>query len=174
MTDHELLLAISDIMDKKLDTRLIPIEKNIHEMQKDIRHVKTDIVSMKGDINVMKTDIVSMKTDINDMKTDIVSMKADIDDMKTDIVSMKSDIDNMKADIVSMKADIFTLQCDVRDLKLTQENIILPRLNTIESCYTTTYCRYKDYVDKMASAFVDIDLLKKVVSEHSERLQKIS
>lgn len=160
MTDHELLLAISDIMDKKLDTRLIPIEENIHEMQKDIRHVKTDIVSMKADINVMKTDIVSMKTDI--------------DDMKTDIVSMKSDIDNMKADIISMKADIFTLQCDVRDLKLTQENIILPRLNTIESCYTTTYCRYKDYVDKMASAFVDIDLLKKVVSEHSERLQKIS
>ncbi len=188
MTDHELLLAISDIMDKKLDTRLIPIEENIHEMQKDIRHVKTDIVSMKADIDVMKTDIVSMKTDIDDMKTDIVSMKVDIDDMKADIVSMKSDIDNMKADIVSMKsdidnmkadiismkADIFTLQCDVRDLKLTQENIILPRLNTIESCYTTTYCRYKDYVDKMASAFVDIDLLKKVVSEHSERLQKIS
>lgn len=118
MSDNELLLAISDIMDKKLDTRLIPIEENIHEMQSDIRHIKTDIVSMKS--------------------------------------------------------DIFTLQCDVHDLKLTQENIILPRLDTIESCYTTTYSRYKDYADKMASAFVDIDLLKKVVSEHSEKLQKIS
>ena len=146
MSDNELLLAISDIMDKKLDTRLIPIEENIHEMQSDIRHIKTDIVSMK----------------------------ADIDDMKSDIVFMKADIDDMKSDIVSMKSDIFTLQCDVHDLKLTQENIILPRLDTIESCYTTTYSRYKDYADKMASAFVDIDLLKKVVSEHSEKLQKIS
>ena len=160
MSDNELLLAISDIMDKKLDTRLIPIEENIHEMQSDIRHIKTDIVSMKADIG--------------DMKSDIVFMKADIDDMKTDIVFMKTDIDNMKSDIVSMKSDIFTLQCDVHDLKLTQENIILPRLDTIESCYTTTYSRYKDYADKMASAFVDIDLLKKVVSEHSEKLQKIS
>ena len=125
MTDNELLLAIADIMDRKLDTRLIPIEKNIHEMQSDIQSIKGDIVSMKSDID-------------------------------------------------DMKADIATLQYDVRDLKLTQENIILPRLNTIESCYTTTYCRYKDYADKMADAFVDIDLLKKVVSEHSERLQKIS
>lgn len=132
MSDNELLLAISDIMDKKLDTRLIPIEENIREMQSDIRHIKGDIVSMKADI------------------------------------------DDMKSDIVSMKSDIFTLQCDVHDLKLTQENIILPRLDTIESCYTTTYSRYKDYADKMASAFVDIDLLKKVVSEHSEKLQKIS
>ena len=153
MTDNELLLAIADIMDRKLDTRLIPIEKNIHEMQSDIQ-------SIKG-------DIISMKSDIDDMKADIVSMKDDIDVMKSDIIFMKSDIDDMKADIA-------TLQYDVRDLKLTQENIILPRLNTIESCYTTTYCRYKDYADKMADAFVDIDLLKKVVSEHSERLQKIS
>lgn len=59
-------------------------------------------------------------------------------------------------------------------IELTLENNILPRLQTIESCYTDTYNRYKDYVDKMNAAFADIELLKKVVSEHSEKLQKIS
>lgn len=54
------------------------------------------------------------------------------------------------------------------------ENNVIPRLNTIESCYTETYNRYKDYADKMAAAFEDIEILKKVVSEHSEKLQKIS
>lgn len=54
------------------------------------------------------------------------------------------------------------------------ENNVIPRLNTIESCYTDTYNRYKDYTDRMESAFADIELLKKVVSEHSEKLQKIS
>ncbi|MCM1427916.1 MAG: hypothetical protein NC118_15055, partial [Eubacterium sp.] len=52
------------------------------------------------------------------------------------------------------------------------ENNVIPRLNTIESCYTDTYNRYKDYTDKMEAAFTDIELLKKVVSEHSEKLQK--
>ena len=54
------------------------------------------------------------------------------------------------------------------------ENNVIPRLNTIESCYTDTYNRYKDYADKMEAAFADIEILKKVVTEHSEKLQKIS
>ena len=54
------------------------------------------------------------------------------------------------------------------------ENNALPRLNTIESCYTSTYNRYKDYVDKIESIFDDIELLKKVVTEHSEKLQKLA
>ncbi|MDE6751087.1 MAG: hypothetical protein K2K21_18775 [Lachnospiraceae bacterium] len=54
------------------------------------------------------------------------------------------------------------------------ENNVIPRLNTIESCYIDTYNRYKDNADKMEGAYADIELLKKVVSEHSEKLQKIS
>ena len=54
------------------------------------------------------------------------------------------------------------------------ENNVIPRLNTIESCYMDTYNRYKDHADKMEAAFADIELLKKVVTEHSEKLQKIS
>lgn len=54
------------------------------------------------------------------------------------------------------------------------ENNVLPRLNTIEACYTDTYNRYKNGVDKMQAAFEDISLLKKVVAEHSAKLQAMS
>lgn len=54
------------------------------------------------------------------------------------------------------------------------ENNVIPRLNTIEACYTDTYNRYKDYADKMEAAFADIELLKKVVAEHSEKIQKLA
>lgn len=37
------------------------------------------------------------------------------------------------------------------------ENNVIPRLNTIESCYTDTYNRYKDYADKIEAAFADIE-----------------
>lgn len=47
------------------------------------------------------------------------------------------------------------------------ENNVIPRLNTIESCYTDTYNRYKNYADKMDAAFADIELLKKVVRQHT-------
>lgn len=59
-------------------------------------------------------------------------------------------------------------------LELTLENNILPRLQNIETCYTDTYDRYKNYSDKMDAAFNDIELLKKVVTEHSEKLAKLA
>ncbi len=104
MTDNELLLAISDMMDKKLKSELQPIKNNLKNVKNNLENVKNDI----------------------------------------------------------------------KQVKLFQENTLLPRLDHIESCYTDTYNRYKNYADKMEAAFDDIELLKKVVSEHSQKLQNIS
>ncbi len=97
MTDNELLLAISDMLDSKLDSQLKPIENRLDRIENKVTNIS-----------------------------------------------------------------------------LTLENDIRPRLNTIESCSTDTYNRYKDYADKMDAAIADIELLKKVVSEHSEKLQKLA
>ena len=54
------------------------------------------------------------------------------------------------------------------------ENNVIPRLNTIESCYTSTYDRYKDSVEDYEAIKQDISIIKKVVTEHSEKLQKMA
>ena len=63
---------------------------------------------------------------------------------------------------------------DVRDINITLENDILPRLQNIESCYTSTYKRYQLGINQLNAMQADIDILKKVVSDHSEKLKKIS
>ncbi len=128
MTDHELLLAISGIMDKKL----IPIENRFDAMQDEIHIMQGEIRNMQGEIRDMQGEIRNMQGEIRD------------------------------------------IQGEIHNIRLFQENVILPRLNTIESCYMDTYERYKSYADKIESVFADTELLKKVVSEHSEKLQKIS
>lgn len=128
MTDHELLLAISGIMDKKL----IPIENRFDAMQDEIHIMQGEIRNMQGEIRDMQGKIYSIHGEIRD------------------------------------------IQGEIHNIRLFQENVILPRLNTIESCYMDTYERYKSYADKIESVFADTELLKKVVSEHSEKLQKIS
>ena len=80
----------------------------------------------------------------------------------------------LKSELQPLKNDLQSIKNEVHQIKLYQENVILPRLSTIESCYTDTYNRYKDYADKMDAAFADIELLKKVVTEHSEKLQKLA
>ena len=91
MTDNELLLAISEMMDKKLDARLNPIENRIKRIEVDLL-----------------------------------------------------------------------------------ENKVIPRLNTIESCYTSTFNRYKDSVEDYEAIKQDIAIIKKVIAEHSEILQKMA
>lgn len=63
---------------------------------------------------------------------------------------------------------------DIQLLKLQNENDILPRLQNIEACYTSTYNRYKSGISQLEAMQADIDILKKVVTSHSEKLQKIS
>ena len=62
---------------------------------------------------------------------------------------------------------------DIKLLKLQNENDILPRLREIESCYTSTYNRYKSGISQIESMQNDIDIMKIVISEHSRKLQSI-
>lgn len=61
-----------------------------------------------------------------------------------------------------------------KNIELLLENDVLPRLQNIESCYTSTYRRYVDGINQVEAMQADIDIIKKVIAEHSEKLQKIS
>lgn len=111
MTDNELLLAISEMMDRKLKAEIQPIKNEMQDVRNEIQGIRNEMQGMKSEIH---------------------------------------------------------------QIKLFQENIIMPRLDTIESCYLDMFRRYRDNADRMDAAFQDIDLLKKVVTEHSGKLQKIS
>lgn len=61
-----------------------------------------------------------------------------------------------------------------KKIELLLENEILSRLQNIESCYTSTYRRYAVGIEKLEAMEQDIELLKKVIEEHSDKLNKIA
>lgn len=63
---------------------------------------------------------------------------------------------------------------EIHEIKLLIENDVLPRINNIEACYTSTYRRYAGGIEQMKCLQADVDILKKVVAEHSEKLQKLA
>ncbi len=77
---------------------------------------------------------------------------------------------SLKIQVQAQGRELQSLKAEVRQIKLFQENVILPRLKTIESCYLDTYKRYQRDADRMETVYEDVQLLKKVVAEHSERL----
>lgn len=87
---------------------------------------------------------------------------------------LKAENAGLHEEIQSIKEEIHSMRDEVIRNNIIMENEVVPRLQNIESCYTSTYTRYKRYSDKMEAVFRDVELLKKVVSEHSKALQKIS
>ncbi len=149
------LLAISQMMeemlDRKLDARLKPIE---HELK------------------VLKAEVKDLKGEVKGLKAEVDGLKAKVDGLKGEVKGLKAEVDGLKAEVDGLKKEVDTLKTEIHQIKLFQENIIMPRLNDIEACYTSTYQRYKDHADRMEQTYEDVALLKKVVASHSEMLQR--
>lgn len=60
------------------------------------------------------------------------------------------------------------------NIELLLENDILPRLQNIESCYISTFLRYSNGISESESLKANMDIIEKVVAEHSVELQQLS
>ena len=67
-----------------------------------------------------------------------------------------------------------SLENRTKNIELLLENNVIPRINTIESCYTSTYRRYANGINQVEALQADMDIVNKVVTEHSEKLIRIS
>lgn len=79
MTNNELLMAMSEMMDKKLKStlraELQPIKDDIKELKDRVTRVEDDIAEMKGDIAELKDRVTRVEGDIVEMKGDIAGLK---------------------------------------------------------------------------------------------------
>lgn len=119
MTDQELLLAMSNLFDKKLR----PIEERLDRVENKVDRLEANVLPRLQRIED-------------------------------------------------------TLECNVlprlKKIEMTQENVILPRLQNIEECYLSTYKRYAEGVERQEAIQADVDILKRVVADHSARLQMLA
>ena len=151
MADHELLLAISNMLDTKLKAEFQALRMELHE------EIQAVGMELHEEIQAVRTELYG----------EIQSVRAEVQDLR-------AELQEVKAEVQTLKADVQTLKDEMHRIKLYQENVIMPRINTIEACYTDTFKRYAMYVEKMESTFQDVEMLKIVVAEHSEQLKKLA
>lgn len=87
---------------------------------------------------------------------------------------IQNSISLLQNDMVDVKAQIREIDVRVKQIEINQENQILPRLQNIEACYTSTYDRYARGAEQIENTLQDMSLIKTVVTEHSAKLEKIS
>lgn len=73
-----------------------------------------------------------------------------------------------------MQAELQPIKDDIRDVKLDIENDIKPNIKLLAENYVPAAKKYENASSQIEAIQADIELMKKVIAEHSEKLQKIS
>ncbi len=141
---NEDLLALSQMMDTKLDTKLQPIEKKLDAVEDRM------------------TNLEDRMTNLEDRMTNLETRFADLEKR---VASLEKDVNWMKLELKRMNSELMKL-------KICQETRIVPGLSNIETCYLDTSFRYQMSADKVDLVCEDVEVLKKIVSEHDEKLKK--
>lgn len=92
--------------------------------------------------------------------------------LRAEIAETRDSLQNsLRAEIAETRD---SLQSQLTQINLTLEQNVVPRLNTIESCYVSTYERYSQGINQLESIQSDILVMKDVIMKHSTQLAKIS
>ena len=92
--------------------------------------------------------------------------------MKSEMTGIKSDMDGVKTEISTMKSDLADMKTTLTRVAVTQENVVLPKLQLLAEGHVTLQEQIKrlSVIDSMQD---DISTLKTAVRYLSQELEKM-
>lgn len=74
----------------------------------------------------------------------------------------------------ALQTELQPLKDDIRYIKLHLENVTDKNIDLLAENYVPAAKRYEKAVPEIESMQADIEIMKKVIAEHSEKLQKLA
>ena len=153
MTNDELLLAMSDMMDTKLAGALRPVREDIAELKTDVAELKTDVAVLQADVENLKTGMAKLETGVAKLENGVAKLENGV---------AKLEIGMQKLDDRVTKIELHLENVTDRNIKILAEN------------YVPATKRFEEVTLQIPDMQCDIEVLKNVTAEHSILLGKIS
>lgn len=180
MVDKEMLSAISDLLEEKLEQKLEEkLEQKLDEkleqkLEEKLEQKLEEKLEQKLDEKLEQKleEKLEQKLDEKlELKLD-EKLNGKFDEKLAPIYER---FDRIETDVKELKRTTSKLTDDMRYVRVVLlENNVIPRLNTIESCYVEASKRYLERTEQIDAMQDDIDILKSTVEKHSDILQRIS
>ncbi|MXP76769.1 hypothetical protein GN277_15670 [Lachnospiraceae bacterium WCA-9-b2] len=103
-----------------------------------------------------------------------VKLDAKLKPMENDIKSIKDEQTRIKDEQTRIKDEQTRIKDEQTRISLIIENDILHEINILVENYVPAAKRYQDATSQIEAMQADMDIMKKVISDHSEKLKKIS
>lgn len=106
--------------------------------------------------------------------TDNKLLYAISDMMDAKLEPINNRLDRLEQSCERLEQSYERLEQSQKKIELTLEINILPRLQTIEDCYLSTFERYQSGVGQIEKMQRDVDVIKTTIENHSEMLQRLA
>ena len=129
-------------------------------------------------MSLTKEDLLAIEN-IFDKKVDVLAQGIGtlgnrMDSLEHRMDGLENRMDGLEHKMDGLEHRMDGLEHDIKYIKVDLiENNILPRLSTIESCYTSTYDRYREGSEKFSNAIDDIAVMKMAIRKNSEDIQTL-
>ncbi len=179
MDNEQLLLSIENMLDRMFDQKL---EKHLEPIKKDIAELKLRVTRLEADMAELKLRVTKLEADVAELKDEVTGLDARMTRMEYKFDVLTREVTQLKDNVIDLTGRTANLEKSMQEqgerIKRIEiihlENDLIPRVNNIESCYMSTFERYKDYNDRLPELFATVSNVSRTVQTHSEKLKKIS
>lgn len=138
---------------EKIGLILDTVQMMQHEAQEFRTSIESRIINLESRMASIETKVSALGTRMENIETKVSALESRMTGIETKVSDLKTRVTN---------------------IEISLENEIKPALNDISSCYTSTFDRYKDSVEEHETMKTDIEVLKEVTKEHSDKLQQLA
>lgn len=175
MDNEELLLSIENMLERKLQIHLEPIKKDIAELKVRVTKLEADVAGLKDEVSGLDRRMTSMEYRFDVLTREVTQLKDTVTDLVGRTANLEKASERTNCRLDSMEKCLQEQRESIRKIEVLHlENNLIPRVANIESCYLTTFERYKAYNDRLPELFATVSNVCRAVQTHSEKLKKIS
>ncbi len=144
---------LNTTLDSKLKAELQPVEDGIRDISQHLEKVDQRL----GDVD---QHLKKVDQPLEDVEQHLKKVDQRLDDVEQHLKKVDQRLDDMDQDL--------------RNVKLHLENVTDKNIQLLSENYMPAAMRYQSATEQMETMQDRIDVLEKVVAEHSVKLQKIS
>jgi len=102
MTDHELLQAIGQVIEAKME----PMRQDIHELKEDVRVLKNDVRRLEGEVQTLKDGFQTLSGEVRTLKDGFQTLSGEVESQKANFARLEKKVDDMDEKLFGIRVYI--------------------------------------------------------------------
>ncbi len=131
-------------------------------------------VKMELALKPVKDEICILHSEIHTLKDEVYTLKDEVHTLKDEVYTLKDEVYTLKDEVHTLKDEVYTLKDNFHALKLHIENVTDKNIAILAENYVPVAIRYEKAVPKIEAMEADIDIIKKVITDHSQKLRALA